>query len=80
MFTMGPRDVKCFHDGLPPLARRPFPLPLCSAIVAVAWAAEPESLLHFPMFYDAHATPADTLLSIYSADTTKFSCAFGGIR
>lgn len=53
----------------------------CAArFVAVAWAAVPKPLLHFPMFYDAHATPADTLLSIYNADTTKFSCAFGGIR
>lgn len=28
MFTLGPRDVKCFRDGLPPLARRLCSLPL----------------------------------------------------
>lgn len=43
----------------------------CSAMVATAWAGWPKPLLPYPMFYDAHATPTDTLLFIHSTDTTK---------
>lgn len=59
MFMLGPRDIKCFHAGLP-LTRRLYSLPLqCDGSHGLT--IKPKSPAAFSLVYDVHTTPTNTL-------------------